>query len=392
MKELPKRSDLIYKEIEEFKDYEYTNCIAYEMAMRNEEIINKINLFNTAFPNIKEIINKINKTNLFNTTFPNNLESLAEDLKVNFYVSKDIIYEIPKFEEYIESKITLEAIEDGAEKLLKYLQSNNLLKYIPQFRRHVSKDLNNLTIEELLEYKNFFFFYGEKDNIKYNCGIFNDLDLSIVPKEFLLIQRDNIKQNGKIDSNFFSRPKLHIPKDIDKTIDLKINPNLPKDELIAYISKIKDTYDNDNSTIKTPLELLGDELDKSDEMKSKALPKKDKAKRKKAMADAFYIYDTWKILEIEYAEKTKELKEKLEKDIQSIKNNLNYGKYNRKSNTDIVKTKIDDDLRNYTKVSLKTEIANHLNISIDNVDKLHGLMIKYIDNLKYKELITGLSN
>ena len=391
MRELPKRIDNMYKEIENFQDYEYTYCIAYEMAMRNEEIINKINLFNTAFPNIKEIINKINKTNLFNTTFPNNLESLAEDLKVNFYLSKDIIYEIPKFEEYIESKITLEAIEDGAEKLLKYLQSNNLLKYIPQFRRHVSKDLNNLTIEELLEYKNFFFFYGEKDNIKYNCGIFNDLDLSIVPKEFLLIQRDNIKQNGKIDSNFFSRPKLHIPKDIDKTIDLRINPNLPKDELIAYISKIKDAYNNDNLIIKNSLELLGEELDKSEKMKSKALPK-DKVKRKKTMADAFYIYDTWKILEIHYAEKTKELKEKLEKEIQSIKNNLNYDKYDRKSKIDDAKTNNEFNLSNYTKVSLKTEIASQLNISIDTVDKLHTLMIKYIDNLKYKELITGLSN
>jgi hypothetical protein len=371
MKELPNRSNPIYKEIEQFKDYELTDCIAYEMAIRNEEIINKINLFNT--------------------TFPNNLESLAEDLKVNFYLSKDIIYEIPKFEEYIESKITLESIEDGAEKLLKYLQSNNLLRYIPQFRKHVSKDLNNLTIEELLEYKNFFFFYGEKDNIKYNCGIFNDLDLSIVPKEFLLIQKDNIKKNGKIDSNFFSRPKLHIPKDIDKTIDLKINPNLPKDELIAYISKIKDEYDEDNSIIKNSLELLGEELDKSEKMKSKALPK-DKEKRKKTMADAFYIYDTWKILEIHYAEKTKELKEKLEKEIQSIKNNLNYDKYDRKSKIDDAKRNNEFNLSNYTKVSLKTEIASQLNISIDTVDKLHTLMIKYIDNLKYKELITGLSN
>ena len=270
-------------------------------------------------------------------------------------------------------------------------KKHTLFKYIPQFRKYVSKDLNNLTIEELLEYKNFFFFYGEKDNIKYNCGIFNDLDLSIVPKEFLLIQKDNIKKNGKIDSNFFSRPKLHIPKDIDKTIDLRINPNLPKDELIAYISKIKDAYNNDNLIIKNSLELLGEELDKSEKMKSKALPK-DKVKRKKTMADAFYIYDTWKILEIHYAEKTKELKEKLEKEIQSIKNNLNYDKYDRKSKIDDAKTNNEFNLSNYTKVSLKTEIASQLNISIDTVDKLHTLMIKYIDNLKYKELITGLSN
>ena len=145
-----------------------------------------------------------------------------------------------------------------------------------------------------------FFFYGEKDNIKYNCGIFNDLDLSIVPKEFLLIQRDNIKQNGKIDSNFFSRPKLHIPKDIDKTIDLKINPNLPKDELIAYISKIKDTYDNDNSIIKSPLEILGEVLEKSNNKHTQKKPKAEK------YADWFYIYDCYKILKAKDKKKSNE--------------------------------------------------------------------------------------
>jgi len=32
-----KRDDAIYKEIEEFKDYELTQCIAYEMMIRNDE-------------------------------------------------------------------------------------------------------------------------------------------------------------------------------------------------------------------------------------------------------------------------------------------------------------------------------------------------------------------
>lgn len=37
--EMPKRSDPQYIEIENFKDYELTNCIAYEMAIRNPEFI-----------------------------------------------------------------------------------------------------------------------------------------------------------------------------------------------------------------------------------------------------------------------------------------------------------------------------------------------------------------
>ena len=36
--ELPQRDDNIYKEIEAFNDYEFTNCIAFEMAIRNKEV------------------------------------------------------------------------------------------------------------------------------------------------------------------------------------------------------------------------------------------------------------------------------------------------------------------------------------------------------------------
>lgn len=42
MDKLPQRDDLIYKEIEEFQDYELTNCIAYEMIIRDSEYIKKI--------------------------------------------------------------------------------------------------------------------------------------------------------------------------------------------------------------------------------------------------------------------------------------------------------------------------------------------------------------
>ena len=54
MKHLPKRKNKVYKAIENFKDFELTNCIAYEMAIRNDKNIELINLFT------KEYLNKIN--------------------------------------------------------------------------------------------------------------------------------------------------------------------------------------------------------------------------------------------------------------------------------------------------------------------------------------------
>ena len=51
-KESPKRKDIKYTRIENYEDYEFTHCIAYEMAIRNAEvikltnIIEKLNLLN----------------------------------------------------------------------------------------------------------------------------------------------------------------------------------------------------------------------------------------------------------------------------------------------------------------------------------------------------------
>lgn len=46
MNKLPKRSDPIYKEIESFEDYELTQCIAYEMAIRNNNNLELLNQYN----------------------------------------------------------------------------------------------------------------------------------------------------------------------------------------------------------------------------------------------------------------------------------------------------------------------------------------------------------
>jgi len=39
---LPKRSDAIYQEIESFEEYELTQCVAYEMAVRNKNNLKAI--------------------------------------------------------------------------------------------------------------------------------------------------------------------------------------------------------------------------------------------------------------------------------------------------------------------------------------------------------------
>ena len=60
---LPKRSDRKYLRIEEYQDYEFTHCIAYEMAIRNEEVIK--------FTKLLENLNILNKELFLNIGFAN---------------------------------------------------------------------------------------------------------------------------------------------------------------------------------------------------------------------------------------------------------------------------------------------------------------------------------
>ena len=38
-KRIPNRNKWKYRRIERYEDYEFTHCIAYEMTIRNEEVI-----------------------------------------------------------------------------------------------------------------------------------------------------------------------------------------------------------------------------------------------------------------------------------------------------------------------------------------------------------------
>jgi hypothetical protein len=275
MIELPKRRNegnpTIYEEIEQFKDYEFTNCIAFEMAIRNKEV--------------KELI--------------------------RFTVFK---------------------------------------KWTEEIRAEWQKKSNKLYYY-LLDVKKLTTYYNEKfKNINFNKEefIFNrkeDENNFIKSDELLSILYTNVNpKNNFFKSrvvNSFSRPEMTLlPKQSFPTFTF--NFNLPKEELIAYISKIKDTYDKDNSIVKTPLELLGEDLEKSD---NKRTQKKSNAEK---YADWFYIYDYWTF---------EKMQGKTDKEI-----------------------------------FVNLEVENDIPYKEENIRKIRDKMIYFIDKLGYKELITGFKN
>ena len=307
MDKLPQREDLIYKEIEEFQNYELTNCIAYEMAVRNQEIIELRILSNRILILFhKKMFNKLKEGVIFEDLeikypnmfyFCNIREKVNNELKTNYFFDND----------YFEIK-----------------EMNNL----------IDKDfiIKEDMVNELI---------AERDaNLKVNSNYIKPLYNSKIKNGYIIEQKLKSDLRSVIKTNF--RKQLPLPIEYDNQISIIINPNLPKEELIAYISKIKDDFDKDNSIIKTPLELLGETLEKSD---NKKIPKKPKAS---VYADWFYIYDYWK-----------------------------YEKTQGKTDKDIF---------------VALEVENDVPYKEDMLRKIRDKMKYFIDDLGYKELITGVKN
>jgi hypothetical protein len=307
---LPTRSDPIYGEIERFEDYEYTNCIAYEMAIRNDEVKRFIKMRNNFILDIDididgEEINNYNELDLINK------------LEKHYLIGIDICSNIRKiYSKYLKENKDYDAID---------VFYSNIEKYEFSFDRgcYDAKKVH-LNSRELA---------GTFDN-----GILvldfkkNEENAIIEDKDFL----------------YFKRPRLLVPKDINKEIFLRLNFNLPKDELLAYISMIKDEYDIENSIIKSPLELLGENFNKANE--NLLIHKGTGKYNKYRVADMFFIYDGMK----KGMKKSKIISE------------LNYYYYNKEN--------------------------KNTNYDYDTVNKYYEIAIELIDNLKYKEIITGIKN
>ncbi|MFY4795173.1 hypothetical protein ACOTVS_01440 [Aliarcobacter butzleri] len=339
MDKLPQRDDLIYKEIEEFQDYELTNCVAYEMAIRNTEV--------------KELLKEIVLYPLYEfSPYEDKHIELDEKLEKNYFIDFKIRKHIEKsYEEYLK-KYHKQFYETQEYIKIKIAFENK------EFEEHI---INNI-IEYEDKVKNYFYSNFERLKFEYNKFTTEEdkthnnsrplfYELSIVDIYGKLKTVDQLKKEEKKsyttiieDRNFLrlKRPRLSIYKELDKTIKFNINLNLPKEELIAYISKIKDDFDKDNSIIKTPLELLGEILEKSD---NKRTPKKPKAS---VYADWFYIYDYWK-----------------------------YEKTQGKTDKDIF---------------VALEVENNVPYKEDMLRKIRDKMKYLIDDLGYKELITGVKN
>ena len=175
--------------------------------------------------------------------------------------------------------------------------------------------------------------------------------------DFCFTKENNLK-SLKNTYNFFDstvvqrpiRPKLEI-KELNINTNIIFNMSLPKKELVAYLEKIKDDFDKFNFQ-KAPIELFGEKLEKADNLicdsKGKCFDSRKTLSKQEKVADMFYIYDCLKL--------------------------------------GMTQRKIQNEVYNYYANKGKEDRT----LDAGTLRKYRSIAIDYIDNMKYKELITGV--
>lgn len=165
---------------------------------------------------------------------------------VDFYVRKNKIYSLKKNERELKSKFK-DVMNHRIKKILKQGQ----IKFVHK---------KNISLKKVLSKYNSYYvpckylddIFSNKTTKLYEIN--ENLPLEVLEKKFLEEIYDfiPIDKNVKIIS-LYSRPILKF--DESRIIDISLNIDLPEDELISYISKLKEEYVN-NSIIKNFREIF----------------------------------------------------------------------------------------------------------------------------------------
>lgn len=435
MGKLPNINDSIYRELEQINNI--TNRFAYECAIRNENVIKlkkEIQIL------IEDIRSKLLISIMTENCFLDDIEILDKLDEHEFIFNKNDItsrlldkytngYLLPSFKKFIEEKNETKLIKEKNEILLKeyWLREyyeQDIIEYIfsdNEFIYHVSEPYHilssNFSIGKTRTYITKFhkelgiinsedILFPLAENIEdYNKPFREDINYNIY---CCSIKNVNLEKLNLLSST----KRLIIPKDLNPSINIQINP--------YHINDVKEQFNMIMKTLKEnkSIVMVQKEIDLIEKY-SKGYEKNKKIKAKRIIADMLFVYDFSivfqektqsinekinyynKLIEEKNDKNTKlqELKEDLERikseprdfytkdKIQDIKNEINEEEIkskklinnpttNKKSENNIFITesfkKSSNNMNSHTAYSYYDEIQNN------------------IEQLKYKEFLTGL--
>lgn len=384
----PKRTDERYKRIENFKPYELTHCIVFEMAGRTKEVRESIELL----ASIEKVL-EIRYKKIPDNKDENTIE-IDELLGVNNVVEVSE-KEYAKLEK--QRRKFKETFDEGI-RILKnqyYIHYNQHAVNIPEIENPFKeKDFSGMSLEEIEEEFSYAFHAPMMTHISGAVGKY------LHGEEYPLYKSDHNIYEGFVTARGIdprcktfniSNISTHFQRKIYDTnqINVALNMSLPEEELVEYIKHIKKTLSEENSKeLKSPNKLLGKEV--KDAEKTANYPKKQTAKK---LADMFFVYDyvTAKLKEHEYCEDL--MKKEYEENKDSVKKSFEYTTAEKEQQLQTLKIEYEGN-----RTSIKVEDVFK---DFDNSNEIKGkgstasnyyyALKPYIEEYRYPEFLTGES-
>jgi len=228
-----------YRDVENFEDFELTNCIAYEFAIRVDEVIESIK-------------NNFNEDNdyIFRTY------GIGGEYWINYHFFTDVFEYILEDDETIYTESFGTVFQPGKYKIQK--QDRNEDGDLEQTIRTDGMHIHTLI---------------------YDGSSFADKQ-SISP--------------------IYKRPHMY-PVLIDRNIDFNINMNLPLEEIQAFIAHVYNYQKKNRNILASPFELLGGKISEADDI-VKNTKQGDPThnarlilKTQHKIANTLFIYDAYKL-------------------------------------------------------------------------------------------------
>lgn len=332
-------------------------------------------------------------------------------------------------------KYSINDIKNGLSKLIEYHINNNLIYnqnsvhinaskneilsnlsnfYIPCVNRLIQIEIYEWVKEHDFVQDNNFIKKLEFDGVKsivgdkgyitlkkeeniYLIQLSEYISLSLLDDSFLETLRFEDLKNTYINTDpVFKRPRLMF--DEARLTNIPINLNLSKEDILLYLSQIKNEYDRDKNIVKTDEEYFFNLTLESDltqmprnikhasEKRSSSDKKILPVKRQdftKNFAFAFYIYDLFKFFVPFFKQKRDSIREQRDLEIKNVKNPNNTSQF-KQNEIAYIHEKTDSDLINYENDNLLYQITYLLS------DKFSRKQIEYYLTTM-KEFIHGVN-
>ena len=273
--------------------------------------------------------------------------------KINEYLSKYFLIT------YISSKATSIKAKDYFENKEDYHFITNEID-----SSKVKKILKNALSPERYEY--FLQQYGDNINIediaRTDMFFVDENPLTTQEKQNILKELNANEDEYKIDKTIISLKQTPFPSDVivnkskNKNVFAELDLTKPKEEILEYISKLKDDFDNNHLKFKNIYEILGESQDPyyCDLKNCDVLKSKNPKPMTGRFADILFIYDCKKVNKI------------LEADI-------------------LTNEYIIDEINRYW-----IDIKNISTDKFHSLDEYYAIAKNYIDNEEYRSYLSGV--